>query len=283
MRSRPSQFSERETLMITTRKIVPLAALCALTSLSGTAHAQWASYTVQTPTTALNGSFNVGGAYSGGFKVYTQNFTDGGNDGIPGIVPVSYNQLTTSFTNNLPTNPGPAFDYFGVTYNNSGDSYDVILDFSGLQNGYLPMGTIVGFLDIDILEDMQRLVAWDSSNNFISNPWLTPMGGQAALLDYSSVGGDSTGSITGPVTAYNSGAYDFFGQSPNWDAAFLGYTTTQDVSMMLFHFAKSNASQFAPGTGGYGLALGVVPEPTSMAVLAFGAAGLIARRRKAVS
>lgn len=243
--------------------------------------AGWITWTQVNPETQLQGVFTGGtGAYAGTVTATVTNSTSGSTAGINGIIVQSTTNLTTNFTNNYPTNPGPIFPNFGVSYNDSQDAYTVTVDFSGLANGYLPAGSLLAILDVDIQENLRNLRATDASSSAISTAWLNQRPGVAGFLDYANSNGDQTGSVTAPNMSDLNGVYQFLGNTQNDSAALLGYFTTQNIRTFAFEFDKSNNDISIDGTGGYGISIGEdVPEPSTTAMLSIAALAITIRLR----
>lgn len=111
------------------------------------------------------------------------------------------------------------FAFNGSTGSGMSHSWTVTYNFSGLTNGYLPAGTLIGFTDIDGTPETAILSAVLASG---SGAWLS-----AAPLDY------TTNSTHGQA-AYNSGAntYSFDGPSVS-NGAILYFTTKNLTSVTL--------------------------------------------------
>jgi len=268
------------------KPLLTLAGALVMAAFPTVSSAQWLQHTTTNTGTALTAVFpGASGAYTGNVVTTASNITDGGNDGVPAIVPQSFTNLTPSFAGYGYTTNAGAFDYFGVTYNNSQDAYHVSIDFTGLANGYLPAGTVMGVLDVNILENILHMQAFDPSSSQITSSWLNALPGSLGspgpgYFDYNNAGGDSSLSITGPVTSAVSGTYDWLGTAINDDSLFLGYVTTQNIRNIEFDFSKSNNQQGLPGGGGYGIAFQAVPEPFSMAAFGVGLLAVARRRRR---
>ncbi|MBS1830172.1 MAG: PEP-CTERM sorting domain-containing protein [Acidobacteria bacterium] len=244
--------------------------------------AGWVTWTQINPETQVQGVFTGGaGAYAGTVTATVSGASSGATTGINGLIVQSTTNLTTNFTNNYHTNPGPVFPNFGVTYNDSQDEYTVTVDFSGLANGYLPAGSILAILDVDIEENIRDLRATDPSSAAITTAWLIQRAGVAGFLDYVNADGDQTGSLTAPTMSNSAGVYQFLGKGFNDNAALLGYFTTQDIRTFTFEFDKSNNATSFNGTGGYGISIGEdVPEPSTTALLSIAALAFAIRMRR---
>ncbi len=257
----------------------------ALVSTAIQLQAGWIVWTNTNPGVTATGAFPTGSGPSGTVIANVSIVSDGLNNGVLGIEGRVYGNalLTPTFTANYPTNPDGSFTNLATSYNDSQDAYTILLDFSGLLNGVLPSGSLVTILDLDILENYRNVTATDVNGNQIATPWLAAMTGQAALLDWYAVGGDSTGSVTAATTSNTLGVYQFLGQTANDDSALLGFRTTQDIRSLSILFNKSNNLNADAGTGGSLLAIGSpVPEPGTMSMFAVASlAGLaLLRKRK---
>ena len=248
--------------------------LIVLLATAGQLQAGWITWTnsTTTPGLAASGVFAGGsGAYSGTVSAALSDVTDGlGTAGVPGLDARLYvnGDLTTSFKANYPVNnPGGSFTALANSYNDSGDSYTITVDFSGLMNGYLPAGSLFAILDLDILENYRNVKAFGGTGQ-INTPWLAARTGTAGLLDWYNIDGDQTGSVAGPTGSEALGVYQFVGPAGNYTSALAGFATTQDISSMSLFFDKSNNSPASPGTGGPGFSIGTeVPEPGTMTLL----------------
>lgn len=267
--------------MVKCQKISTMGVAVLAVMVPAMASAQWLTYTGAHPN--LNGTFYGGtGAYAGNVTVQATNVIDGLGNGVPGINPYFHTALSgTYYANGYPTNPGPSLDYCGVTYNDSGDSYHVSFDFTGLANGYLPKGTLMAILDMDISESARDWQALDTSNNVITTPWLNTIPGLPGLFDFNSVGGDLGGSVTPATQVWTGTSYSFMGDPGNQDSAFMGFTTDSDITRMSFMFSR-NIGAIVAGGGGYGIAFEATPVPEPCTLLLMGGAGLAAfvRSRK---
>jgi hypothetical protein len=252
--------------------------------LGAVAQAQWLSHTLlvnNPPTLQQTSAFfpNAPAGYGGLVSVTATNFVDGTGDGYGGIAPTSYTTLSTTFTSLFPTNAGGSFDYLSVGSTDTGDTFDVKFDFNGLANRYLPAGAVMAFLDVDSLENVSNLRAYDANGNQITTAWLQPLASPRDLFDYAA--GNSL--TPGAQATYSQvgGVYNFHGTATNDTSAFQGFATQSNISYFTFSY-DHNQAIFANAPGGYGIAIGFpVPEPaTTSLVFAGAAAGLIAGWRK---
>lgn len=266
------------------RIILSLITALAFASTSGL-QAQWLThtYTSNTPPTSqtTNAIFaNATGGYVGNVSVSATNFVDGTGNGYIGIAPSPFTAVTPTFNSLFPLNPGGRFDYLNVGYNDTGDKVTVTFDFSGLAFRYLPAGTVAAFLDVDSLETIQNMTATDSAGNLITGAWLTPLASPRDLFDYNNLGGD--GLIAGAEATYSqvAGVYNFNGTATNDSSAFQGFSTLTDIRSLTF--TLGNSGPVTPNSpGGYGIALGQIPEPSTAMLALVGATGIffVVRRR----
>jgi hypothetical protein len=262
-------------------KLKTIGVTLALASVGVTkAQAQWLTHSGggASTTATFNG---VGGAYAGTVMTTMSVVVDGGNDGVPGLSAISDNNLTGAFLANYPTNgPNGTFEALGLNYNHTRDYYRVRMDFSGLQNGYLPAGTVMAVADLDIWEDFEGMQAFDLSGNIIPPIWLNALPGQQGFLDYNNSDGFQS-NLTPPVlfNSFMGMRYDFIGIDSNESSGLLGYRTAYDIKTLSFSLGKHVAGSFTH-VGGAGLGFAApVPEPASMIAIGIGALGLLGRRR----
>jgi hypothetical protein len=229
------------------------------------------------PTLAV-GTWPGGNAYVGTATVTASNFVNGNiNTPAIGITPNNIPNLSPDyFATGLIPNPGPSVSAIATPYNDAGDMYHVVIDFSGTSSaagvGFLPAGSQFAILDLDIQEDYRKVSATDPANNPIATPWFGVTGGpnvwfdmNLPMLTQGAIGASPT--LVGPVL----GVYDMFGIAWNFDVGMWRFTTTQPVRTISFDMSKSSGNN-AIGGGGAGWAFytAPVPEPTSVA-LVFGA------------
>ena len=248
--------------MITKHFLAATLAMGAAFLIGPGANAQWLTHTAVGPAgTGTTATFANGiGAYSG-VVTTTANILNG----TLGIVPGAITNVTPSFLTHCTLDvPGNSFDYLGVTYNGLSGNYTVTFNFTGLQMGYLPAGSVISLLDVDLGENLTYLKAFDASVTHILTPWLSSTG---TPFDYNNVMGDNINqSIVSTVNFYGGslGIYSVSGDPQNQDSAFQGFTTNQNISKISFKFTTNGTSG---GPGGYGFAVGdplaIVPEPTS--------------------
>jgi hypothetical protein len=157
----------------------------------------------------------------------------------------------------------------GTPYNDAGDTYHVVIDFSGTIGGptpgVLPAGTVFALIDLDIDEDYRRISATNALNLPIVTPWIAGPNGYfdmtPPMIPQGSLVPNPT--LVGPVA----GVYDMFGVSYNFDVGMWLFKTTQDIKTLSFDMQRGLGGN-AIGGGGAGWAFyAPVPEPSS-AVLA---------------
>jgi hypothetical protein len=266
--------------------------LCGLLVLSATCattvNARWMQFTGG-PVTAF-GVWPGGAQLSGGAIVTANNFVNG----IPstpfiGLTPITVNNLSSDyFATGLQPNPGPVVTMIGTPYNDTGDKYHVVVNFSPTAGGNIPgtfpAGGTFAIIDLDIHENYRNVSATDASGNPITTPWIS---GPNAYFDMTNpmtvnpgVTNGSFPTFTGPVA----GVYQMLGVSWNDDAEMWLFKTTQNVKTIAFDMEVASGNINA-GTGGAGWAFysPPVPEPTAMALACGGLAissCAIRRRRR---
>ncbi len=256
-------------------RTIQLAALAAITILP--TQAAWVEWSTIVPTNQVNGTFN------GGTIVATRtNVNAGIASGSPGLAPNSISTLITpSFASLYPLNAGGVLPMLGASYNDSSESFDGQINFTGLGNGYMPTGTIFGLLDIDSRENLNNMRAFDASGNLITTPWLTQRAGLLGFLDASLLDGiDSVASLTPVPYSFTANAYNFIGPDVNDSGGALMFLTNQDISLITYS-TEHRLPGFVGG-GGYNFAIGSdVPEPSTYAMFSVGllAAAYLKRRQ----
>jgi hypothetical protein len=251
-------------------------------------HAGWITWTNGTPGVTATGSFDGGsGSYAGTATAAISNVIDGGSNGVPGISASSFANgvLTTSFLNNFPVNSNGTVTALANGYNNTQDAYLITLDFTGMANGFLPSGTLFTVLDLDSLENYRNVTAFAPGGAQVGTAWLSPLGGIAGLLDFSTLvdGVDSTGSFTPPSVSFSGGLYQMIGPAANESTSLLGFRTTQNLERITLAFDQSNNQTALFAGGGPQIAIGTeaVPEPGTMTMFGIASvAGLLLRLKK---
>lgn len=254
-------------------------ALSALVVLApGAAHAQWLTHTGGGTSTV--GTFaGIGGAYAGTVRTQISKVIDGGNDGVPGLVPGSFGTTTAAFNVDYPLNqPGGTFDSLAFGYNHTRDSYLVVMDFGGLANGYLPAGSTIAIADLDIEEDFLNMRALDSTFSVIGSPWMSQYSGLKGFLDYNDTDGYQS-NLTQPTWGFTTDHFDFVGIDDNESSGLIGFETQTDIRAITFGVQKHAATDYTHfGGAGIGIAA-AVPEPASLSVFGLVGAALLRRRR----
>jgi hypothetical protein len=253
--------------------------LCVLIILSAscatTASARWMSFSGG-PTTAF-GVWPGGAALTGGAIVTANNFTNG----IPstpfiGLTPITVNNLSPDyFATSLQPNPGPVVTMIGTPYNDTGDKYHVVVNFSptagGTIPGTFPAGSVFAIIDLDISENYRNVSATDSTGNPITTPWISGPNGYFDMTNpmtpTPAITFGSSPTLTGPVA----GVYQMFGVTWNDDAEMWLFKTTQAVRTISFDM-EVNSGQINVGGGGAGWAFysAPVPEPTAITLMCVG-------------
>ncbi len=244
-------------------------------------HAEWMVFTGG-PTVAT-GVWPSGTALSGTAVATASNFVNGNLATLPvGLVPTAVGPALSPnyFATGLQPNLGTLVSVLSTPYNDTGDKYLTVIDFSGTTGGpnpgVLPAGSIFAIIDLDITENYRKIFATDATNTFISTPWIS---GPSAFFDMTSPVAVSSPPPTfaGPVT----GVYGMFGITYNFDAGMWLFQTTQDVKTINFDMEVGVGGNTIGG-GGAGWAFytppGInVPEPTAIALVTFGIVLLGAR------
>ena len=147
--------------------------LFALAVLSGIcaapAQANWMTFTGG-PAVAL-GTWPGGSGLAGFATVTASNFVNG-NPATPaiGLTPITVGPPLSAdfFAAGLMPNAGNTVPMIGTPYNDAGDMYHVVIDFSGTVGGssvgVLPAGTLFALIDLDIQEDYRRITATNAAN-----------------------------------------------------------------------------------------------------------------------
>ena len=261
----------------------PLLVLALSAAFAPISNAQWLQHTVVTTGLSTTAVFPGGaGPYAGTVTTSVSNIFDGLGNGVPGIGAVPFTNLTPTLLANFPLNSNGAFEYMPVSFSDNGDSYDVTMNFTGLGSGYLPAGSVIALLDIDISEQMLGFKAFGPGNVQITTSWLTPLAAPRDVFDWSNSLGDGINPAFAASVSESGGVYDLLGMNINLDSAFQGFSSTENIESMTWHFTFPNPGPFNAGTGGYAVAIGSpVPEPSSATLAIIGGlAGLIGYRRK---
>ena len=248
-----------------------ISAICA-----ATVEAEWMTFTGSGLVSV--GTWPGGSQLTGAAVATASNFTNG----IPstpfiGLTPITINNLSPDyFATGLQPNPGPVVTMIGTPYNDTGDKYHVVIDFTattgGANPGTLPAGSVFAIIDLDISENYPNVKATDAANNPITTPWISGPNGFFDMTDF-------------PMTVNPAG---FFGSSPTLSAPVAGvyqmtgvkwqddsemwlFKTTQDVKTIAFDM-EVNSGQINVGGGGAGWAFyaAPIPEPTAIMLMCVG-------------
>lgn len=258
-------------------KTYPLTiSLVLLLAAAPFAGAQWLTHTPdnsQPPGIATTGAFPTGGP--GGYTTATVNIlSDGAGNGVPGISPNPFTNVTSTFLSYYSLNsPGNTFDYLNVASNDTRDVFVVTIDFTHLAGGVLPAGSTVAFLDVDNYENVAELTGYGVGGGQYAANWLQQFNGigtPPAAFDYDNTGGNGIGANVATFLNLTS-VYALQGDPSNQDSAFQGFTTTKALTAMSFIYDVTDP------TGGpslindsYGLAIRAVPEPSAYLLLGLG-------------
>jgi hypothetical protein len=201
-------------------------------------------------------------------------------NGIPstpfiGLQPFSVSGLSADyFATGLVPNPGPMVNEIATPYNDTGDKYHVVIDFSGTTGGstagVLPAGSIFAIIDMDSTENYRQITATNAANAVITTPWIN-----APPNNYFDMNNPLTPvafmvpppALAGPAL----GVYQMFGPSANFDIGMWLFKTTQDVKTISFNMELGIAGGPFQGGGGAAWAFYTnIPEPTTIALSCVG-------------
>jgi hypothetical protein len=253
--------------------------LCAMLTVSAicaaTAQANWMTFTGSGVTSV--GTWPGGSALSGAAVVTASGFVNG----IPstpfiGLTPITINNLSPDyFATALQPNPGPVVTMIGTPYNDTGDKYHVVVDFTattgGANPGTLPAGSTFAIIDLDILENYRNVKATDAANNPITTPWIS---GPNAFFDMTNpmTVNPAVAFGSSPTLTSAAGVYQMFGVNWNDDSEMWLFKTTQDVKTIAFDM-EVGTTTINQGGGGAGWAFYTgpkVPEPTAITLMFVG-------------
>lgn len=252
--------------------------LCAMLILLGlvTAHARAEWLTFFGSGVTSTGVWPAGMQLAGTATATASSFINGiGSTPFIGLTPNSVGALSADyFATGLQPNPGPVVNLIATPYNDTGDKYHVVIDFSGTVGGsnpgVLPAGSIFAIVDFDSTENYRQITATNAANAVITTPWMSapnayfdmnnPMTPQALFVPVPT--------RTGPVL----GVYQMFGPSANFDVGMWLFNTTQDVKTISFDMELGIQGGPFQGGGGAGWAFytRAIPEPTAVALVAVG-------------
>jgi hypothetical protein len=160
-------------------------------------------------------------------------------------------------------------DQFTVAGNaGNGNNLSVRFEFSGLNGGVLPAGSILTLSDLDSFESLSDLSGYNGSFAQIMTPWLTLV----SSFDANGATGGTANSFSNQM--FSGGAY-YFASAADGDIPTNYYRTTQDLSFVTFN----GSANFGPR--GYSVAFGTdtVPEPGTFGLLGLACGGLVILRR----
>jgi hypothetical protein len=254
-----------------------LRLLCALILLglaTGHSRAEWLTFFGSG--VSSTGVWPGGMQLSGTATVTASSFING----IPstpfiGLLPTTVGSLSADYAaTGLVPNPGPAVDLIATPYNDTGDKYHVVIDFSGTAGGsnpgVLPAGSIFALIDLDSTENYRQITATNAANAVITTPWIS---GPNAYFDMNNPLTPVAFMVPPPtLSAPVLGVYQMFGPSANFDVGMWLFKTSQDVKTISFNMELGIQGGPFPGGGGGGWAFYTtkVPEPTSGVVLLSG-------------
>ena len=246
--------------------------------------AEWMVFTGG-PTVAT-GVWPAGTALVGTAVAKQSNVVNGNLATLPiGLLPITVGPALSSayVATSLVPNTGNLVSSLGTPYNDTGDTYHVSIDFSGTTGGpnpnVLPAGSIFAILDLDITENYRKVFATNAANAVITTPWISA---PIANFDMNNpqVVPPGPPTLAGPV----GGVYGMFGIATNYDIGMWLFKTTQDVKTINFDMEVGVGGNTIGGGGAtwafYTPPGIVVPEPSSMLLIACGLAfGITSRRR----
>jgi hypothetical protein len=261
--------------------------LCAMLIIAAsrppTVHANWMTFTGG-PVVAL-GTWPGGSALSGNAVVTASNFINGNNATGPiGLTPITITGLSPDyFATTLQPNAGPSVSSIGTPYNDAGDKYHVVIDFTGTLGGSnpgtLPAGSIFAILDLDIVENYRNVTATNAANVQIVTPWINGPNGYFDMTNPMLAAGTliPNPSLTGPVA----GVYQMFGVSYNFDVGMWLFKTTQDVKTIAFDMERNTGNNAIGGGGAtWAFYTAPIPEPTAVALVTGGVIASFTHRHR---
>lgn len=235
------------------------------------------------------GTWPAGNMLTGTATVTASNFVNGNNlTPLIGLTPFTVGPLLSAdyFATGLVPNPVNLVPEIATPYNDTGDKYHVVIDFSGTTGGsnpgVLPAGSIFAMIDLDITENYRKITATNAANVQIVTPWIsgpngyfdmnTPMIPQGFLVP--------NPTLVGPV----GGVYDMLGITYNFDVGMWLFQTTQDVKTIAFDMELGvGGNSIGGGGAGWAFYTARIPEPTALALVCAGmvlAGGMVPRRRQ---
>lgn len=252
------------------RQITLLLTLAVTLATAPLGRSQWLTHTqAGSGTTATFPAGGLGGSVSTSINI----LTDGLGNGVPGLSPNPFTNVTSTFLSYYSLNPGNTFDYLNLASNDTGDLFQVTFNFTSLTGGVLPAGSTIAFLDVDNYENVLQLSGYGPGGVPLAATWLQQFNGVGtppAAFDYDNAGGNGIGANV--ATFFNLGGYyDLIGDRSNQDSAFQGFTTTQALTSLTFYYSTSDPTGGVnPILDSYGVAIRAVPEPSAYLLLGLG-------------
>ncbi|MFV0415836.1 MAG: PEP-CTERM sorting domain-containing protein, partial [Chthoniobacterales bacterium] len=164
--------------------------------------------------------------------------------------------------------PSAPYSYFNIASTTPAATNTVKLtyDFTGLGDGYLPAGSYLFFQDVDIVgvEDY----------TFVGTLASVPPGGNLSWLSKVGDYGSGTAATFVTTNATIAGEYEL-NSAGSTDEMLNIFKTTQNLTGLVVDTGHSSSS----GGSNFGIALEVIPEPSSLLLLALGGVGLAVRRK----
>jgi hypothetical protein len=260
-------------------------ALMVIGSCATSSPAQWIEFTGGPD--VVVGTWPVGSGLAGTASVTASNFVNG-NSATPhvALVPTQIGSLSSDFfAAGFTTNSGGTVPSLATNYNDAGDRYHVVFDFSGTVGGptpgVLPAGTVVVVGDFDIDENYRGARATTALGAQITSGWLSGPNGFFDATDPMIPQGSL---VPNPVLAGPAGGvYDMFGVSYNFDIGMWLFRTTQDVRTISVDMEKDvGGNGLVNGGAGFAFYSPAVPEPGSVAMVVGGVLMLAGLRRHVV-
>lgn len=243
-------------------------------SVTGHVRAGWMIFTGG-PNVAT-GVWPAGNMLNGTATATASNFINGNNATLPiGLTPIVVGPALSPqyFATTLQPNPGTLVHSLGAPYNDTGDKYHVVIDFTGTNGGsnpnVLPAGSIFAILDLDITENFRNVTATNSANAVIATPWINGPNGYFDMNNPVFIPGGSP-TLTGPVA----GVYQMFGINFNFDVGMWLFNSTQDVKTISFDMEVGVGGNTIGGGGAtWAFYTPPVPEPATIVCIVGGVVG----------
>lgn len=253
------------------------AVFTAVIVFSATARAGW--LTIDNPPPSYDLNMSVGGVQSLSLAGYTGNATFQLN-ALSGTAQMRLRSYPYYASGTFSEYPANGLNPTGADQFTVGDAGGVgpnivqgAFNFSGLQGGVLPAGSVFTVFDLDTFESLEQLTGFGSSG-ILSTPWLQLV----AQFDANGAAGGLTNSF--PNFAFTANNWYDFTSASSGDIGTLYFQTTQDLRVVTF------VGQSNQGPRGYSLAFGTsdVPEPGTFGLAGLACAGIgVLRWRKRVS